>query len=157
MKRFGSKVYYGDASRLDLLRAARAEKARVFVIAIDDVEASVRTAEQLLQHFPHLTIYARARNRQHTYRLLNLGIKHVMRETFLSSLEMSGDILEDLGVTFSDRQAVLQRFREHDEALIQATYRYYQDEKKLAEVSAQARKELESLFEQDAAGQPRSA
>ncbi len=150
MRKFGNKIYYGDASRLDLLRAARADKAKIFVLAIDDVEASLRTAETVLQHFPNLTIYARARNRQHTYRLLNLGIKHVMRETFLSSLEMTGDILEELGVRFSDRQAMLQRFREHDEALIQATYKHTGDVEKLTAMAAQARKELESLFEQDA-------
>jgi glutathione-regulated potassium-efflux system protein KefB len=150
MRRFGNKIYYGDASRLDLLRAARADKAKIFVLAIDDVEASIRTAETVLHNFPHLTIYARARNRQHTYRLLNLGIKHVMRETFLSSLEMTGDILEELGVRFSDRQAMLQRFREHDEALIQATYKHTGDVEKLTAMAAQARKELESLFEQDA-------
>jgi glutathione-regulated potassium-efflux system protein KefB len=157
MRRFGNKIYYGDASRLDLLRAARAEKAKIFVLAIDDVEASVRTAETVLQHFPNLTIFARARNRQHTYRLLNLGIKHVMRETFLSSLEMTGDILEELGVRFSDRQAMLERFRQHDEALIQATYKHQGDVKKLTEMAAQARKELESLFEKDAADEKRSA
>ncbi|XXF78611.1 monovalent cation:proton antiporter-2 (CPA2) family protein [Myxococcaceae bacterium GXIMD 01537] len=157
MKRFGNKVYYGDASRLDLLRAARADKARIFVLAIDDVEASLRTAETVLQHFPHLTVFARARNRQHTYRLMKLGIVHIMRETFLSSLEMTGDILEELGVTFSDRTAVLERFRQHDEALLAATFKHHGDVDKLAELSAQARKELESLFEQDAREEKRSA
>jgi glutathione-regulated potassium-efflux system protein KefB len=157
MRRFGSKIYYGDASRLDLLRAARADKAKVFVLAIDDVEASMRTAEAVRQHFPHLTIFARARNRDHTYRLLNMGITRVMRETFLSSLEMTGDILEELGVILSDRQAVLQRFRQHDEALIQRNYKHHGDEKKLAEMAAQARKELEEIFEKDAAEQKKSA
>jgi glutathione-regulated potassium-efflux system protein KefB len=79
LKRFGNKVFYGDASRLDLLRAARADKARVFVLAIDDVQSSVRTAREVQEHFPHLIIFARARNRTHAYQLMELGIQHVMR------------------------------------------------------------------------------
>jgi glutathione-regulated potassium-efflux system protein KefB len=156
LKRFGNKIYYGDASRLDLLRAARADKAKIFVLAIDDIEASVRTAETVLQHFPHLTIFARARNRQHSYRLLNLGIKHVMRETWVSSLEMAGDVLEELGYTFSERIKTLERFRQHDEELLLATYPHHKDEKKIAEMAAQARKELESLFEKDASEQKKA-
>jgi glutathione-regulated potassium-efflux system protein KefB len=151
IKRFGNKVYYGDASRLDLLRAARADKARIFVLAIDDIEASVRTAETVRQHFPHLTIFARARNRQHAYRLLNLGIKHVMRETWVSSLEMTGEILEELGLTYSESRKTVERFRQHDEELLLAAYPYHKDEKKLSELAARARAELESLFERDAA------
>jgi len=153
IKRFGNKIHYGDASRLDLLRAARADKAKIFVLAIDDVEASIRTAETVIQHFPHLTIFARARNRQHTYRLLNLGIKHVMRETWVSSLEMTGELLEELGLTYSEARKTVERFRQHDENLLMAAYPFHKDEKKLAEMAAVARKELESLFEQDAADQ----
>jgi glutathione-regulated potassium-efflux system protein KefB len=150
LKNFGNtKIHYGDASRLDLLRAARAEHAKVFVLAIDDVEASMRTAETVRQHFPHLTIFARARNRQHAYRLLDLGITHVMRETYAGSLEMTGDILQELGLTFSESKTALERFRQHDEALLQSTYKHHRDVKKLVELAAEARKELEELFEQD--------
>ncbi|HYH99230.1 monovalent cation:proton antiporter-2 (CPA2) family protein [Hyalangium sp.] len=156
IKRFGNKVHYGDASRLDLLRAARADKSKIFVLAIDDVEASVRTAETVIQHFPHLTIFARARNRQHAYRLLNLGIKHVMRETWASSLEMTGELLEELGLTYSEARKTVEQFRQHDETLLMSVYPFHKDEKKLAEMAAQARKELESLFEQDAAGQKKT-
>ncbi|KFE65338.1 monovalent cation:proton antiporter-2 (CPA2) family protein [Hyalangium minutum] len=153
IKRFGNKVYYGDASRLDLLRAARAEKAKIFVLAIDDIAASIRTAETVRQHFPHLTIFARARNRQHVYSLLNMGIQHVMRETWVSSLEMTEEILEELGYTYSEARKTVERFRQHDEQLLMSTYPFHKDEKKLAEMAAQARKELESLFEHDAAEQ----
>jgi glutathione-regulated potassium-efflux system protein KefB len=150
IKRFGNKVFYGDAARLDLLRAARADRAKVFVLAIDDVEASVRTAETVLQHFPHLTIVARARNRQHAYRLLNLGIRHVFRETFVDSLELTVDVLEALGYDLGDARTAAARFREHDEQLLMASFPYHKDEKKLVEMAAQARAELESLFEKDA-------
>jgi glutathione-regulated potassium-efflux system protein KefB len=150
MKNFGNtKLFYGDASRLELLRAARADKAKVFVLAIDDVEASMRTAETVKQHFPHLTIFARARNRQHAYRLLNLGVTHVMRETFAGSLEMSGDVLQELGLTWSETKSALDRFRQHDETMIQSSYKHAGDVKKLIEISAKARAELEELFKQD--------
>ncbi len=150
MKNFGNtKLYYGDASRLELLRAARADKAKVFVLAIDDVEASMRTAETVKQHFPHLTIFARARNRQHAYRLLNLGVTHVMRETFAGSLELSGDVLQELGLTWSETKSALDRFRQHDETMLQTSYKHAGDVKKLMELSAKARAELEELFKQD--------
>jgi glutathione-regulated potassium-efflux system ancillary protein KefC len=150
LKKFGNtKIYYGDASRLDLLRAARADKARIFVLAIDDVEASMRTAEAVRQHFPHLTIFARARNRQHAYRLLNLGITRVMRETYVSSLEMTDKILQEMGLTYSQSKTAVERFRQHDEALLLATHQHHRDEKKLLELAQKARKELEELFEKD--------
>jgi voltage-gated potassium channel Kch len=148
--RFGNKVFYGDASRIDLLRAARADKATLFVLAIDDVEASVRTAEQVKQHFPHLTIVARARNRRHAYRLLMLGVTRLYRETFASSLELTEDVLEGLGFGHDEAHMDVQRFREHDERLLEKTAPYYRDDKKLQEISDRARAELESLFEGDA-------
>ncbi len=149
MKRFGTKIFYGDASRLDLLRAAKADKAKVLVLAIDDVEASIRTAKTVKEHFPHLTIFARARNRVHAYRLLDMGIEHVMRETFAGSLEMAEDVLQALGLTYSESHRAAQRLREHDEAMLRESAKHHQDEKKLVEIAARARKELESLFEQD--------
>jgi len=149
MKRFGSEVFYGDASRLDLLRAARAEKARVFVLAIDDVEASLRTARAVKEHFPHLILFARARNRVHAYKLLDMGIDRVMRETFLDSLELGTQVLQELGLTFSESRRALERLREHDERLLRETARFHSDEKKLVEMANQARLELESLFEKD--------
>ncbi|MCH8301482.1 MAG: cation:proton antiporter, partial [Proteobacteria bacterium] len=97
VRRYGNVVHYGDASKLDLLRAAGAEHARLFVLAIDDVEASIRTAQTVTRHFPDLTIVARARNRRHEYHLMDLGIKHIFRETLLSSLAMSEQVLFDLG------------------------------------------------------------
>ncbi|MBZ4417891.1 monovalent cation:proton antiporter-2 (CPA2) family protein [Myxococcus sp. RHSTA-1-4] len=157
MKRFGSKIFYGDASRLDLLRAARVDKAKVFVLAIDDIEASLRTAQAVKEHFPHLTIHARARNRAHAYRLLDLGIQNVMRETFAGSLEMGVDVLQAMGLTYSESHRTMERLREHDEQLLRATAKYHRDEEKLVEMAAKARKELESLFEQDEAEQKKSA
>src|SRR6202051_67078 len=99
LRRFGNQLYYGDASRLELLRAAHAENAEGFVIALDDFEASIRTVELIRKHFPHLTILARARNRQHAFRLLDLGVHYNIRETLGSSLELSVEVLKALGLS----------------------------------------------------------
>ena len=150
VRQFGNKVFYGDASRLDLLRSARVEKAQVFLLAIDNIDASVRTAETVIQHFPHVTIIARARNRGHVYRLMSAGVQHVVRETFFSSLEMGHDVFEALGLTYSESREALERFRDHDETTLNRAYEHRDDLPRLRELGTQARKELESLFERDA-------
>ena len=98
MRKFGNKVYYGDASRLELLESAKARDAKLFVLAIDDVEASVKTAALVRKHFPDLPILARARNRVHYFRLRDLDIEAIERETLLSSLETARQALEQLGL-----------------------------------------------------------
>src|SRR5271170_3135293 len=115
VRRFGNKVYYGDASRLDLLRAAGAETAQVLVLAVDDVEASVRIATLVREQFAHLKIFARARNRQHAFSLMDAGVTEVIRETYASSLEMAESVLEALGDTPATAREVVRRFRQHDE------------------------------------------
>ncbi|MBI3897437.1 MAG: cation:proton antiporter [Gammaproteobacteria bacterium] len=149
VRRFGSKVYFGDASRLDLLRAAKADKAEVFVLAIDDVVASMKTAEVVRKHFPHLKIYARARNRPHVYRLMDLGIEHIYRETFAASLETARDVLVGLGLTSEQARETVRRFRKHDEELIRRQHAVHHDEKQLIATAKQAAQELEGLFEED--------
>ena len=114
IKRFGNKVHYGDASRVDLLRAAKADTAKIFILALDDVEASIRTAETVIKHFPHLNIFARARNRQHAYRLTDLGITPIQRETFLSALDLARDMLVGLGMARPEAERTMLAFREHD-------------------------------------------
>jgi monovalent cation:proton antiporter-2 (CPA2) family protein len=95
VRSYGHIVHYGDASKPDLLRAAGAQHAKLFVLAIDDIEASVKTARTVARHFPNLTIIARARNRRHEYHLMDLGVEHIFRETYLSSLAMSEQVLAD--------------------------------------------------------------
>ncbi len=96
-------MHYGDASRLDLLRAAGAEHAKIFVLAISDLDQSMRIAEAITKHFPHLKIIARARNRRHAHKLMDLGVEHIFRETLLSSVAMTELVLRDLG--YSDKAA----------------------------------------------------
>jgi glutathione-regulated potassium-efflux system protein KefB len=150
IQRFGNRVFFGDVSRLELLRAARAEKAEVFVLALDDVEASVRTAELLREHFPHLTVFARARNRQHAYRLRGLGVARIIRETLAGSLELTERVLEELGEDAALAKASVERFRAHDEELLEASWRHRGDLDQLTRMAARGREELEKLFDEDA-------
>ena len=97
VRRFGNQVFYGDATRLDLLRAAQADKAEIFVIATENPEENLRTARMLKRHFPHLKVFARARNRQHVFRLMDLNVDGIVRDTFFSSLEIARHVLDALG------------------------------------------------------------
>jgi Kef-type K+ transport system membrane component KefB/voltage-gated potassium channel Kch len=152
VRRFGNEVYYGDPSRLDLLRAAGAHNARVLVLALDDVEASVRTATLVREQFPELRIFARARNRQHAFALMDAGVTEVTRETYASSLEIAAAVLRALGETPANVGEALRRFRELDEKTLQAQYAVKDDEEKFLATSIAAAKQLERLFEADEAG-----
>ena len=154
VRRFGNEVYYGDASRLDLLRAAGAATARVLVLAIDDVEASLRTAALVREQFPQLKVYARARNRQHAFSLMDLGVEVIVRETYGSSLEMAGKVLEALGESPSAAREAVRRFRAHDEATLAAQYAVKEDENKFRATTVEAAQQLEKLFEADQAKPP---
>ena len=150
LRRFGNQVFYGDASRLELLRAAHAENAEVFVLAIDDVEASVRTAELIRKHFPHLKIFARARNRQHAFRLMDLDVRYSVRETLGSSLEMSARVLETLGLSKAKALETVRRFRAHDEATMAKQLAVKDDESKFLQTTRESAEQLLHLFESDA-------
>jgi glutathione-regulated potassium-efflux system ancillary protein KefC/glutathione-regulated potassium-efflux system protein KefB len=155
LRRFGNQVYYGDASRLDLLRAAHAQNAEVFVLAIDDVDASVRTAELIRQHFPNLKVFARARNRQHAFRLMDLNVRYTIRETLVSSLELSVQVLEALGLPKTKSLETIARFRQHDEITMARQQAVKNDEKKFMETSRESAEQLLHLFEVDS-DQPES-
>jgi len=151
VRKFGNKVYYGDASRLDLLRAAGAETASIFVLAIDDVDSSIRTAELVREQFPRLKIFARARNRQHAFALRDLGARYIIRETYVSSLEMAATVLESLGDPSASAKALVRKFRQHDEAVFDAQYAVKDDETKFLATSREAASQLEQLFAADEA------
>jgi len=93
---FGNQVYYGEPARLDLLRAAHADKAKIFVLGIDNAEDSLRIAQVVRRHFPQVDIYATARDRFHALRLMDLGVKYFIRETFQSSLKLSEAVFAGL-------------------------------------------------------------
>jgi len=149
VRRFGNKVYYGDASRLELLESARAREAKLFVLAIDDVEASLKTAAVVRKHFPDLPILARARNRVHLYRLRDLDIDAIERETFQSSLVTARQALEVSGMDPAQAARAVEIFRKHDVGLLDVQYAVRQDEQQFIQTTAQAAAQLQELFEAD--------
>jgi monovalent cation:proton antiporter-2 (CPA2) family protein len=151
VRRFGNKVYYGDASRLELLESARARDAKLFILAIDDVEASVKTAALVRKNFPDLPILARARNRVHFYRLRDLDIDRevIEREIFMSSLETARQALELTGMEPAQAARAVALFKEHDERLMDAQYAVRQDEAQLIQTNVQAAAQLQEVFEAD--------
>ncbi|MDJ0958967.1 MAG: monovalent cation:proton antiporter-2 (CPA2) family protein [Arenicellales bacterium] len=149
VKRYGNKVYYGDASRLDLLRSAGAEKANLFILTIGDPEISLRTAEMVTRNFPNLKIIARARNRKHVYQLMDLGITQIWRDTFYSSLKMAEATLESLGLPRQESSNVVETFRQHDEQRLHDDHELHNDEQRMIYLAKKSAKELEEQFEQD--------
>ena len=148
VRRFGNEIYYGDPARPDLLRAAGAANVRAFVIAVDKAESSLRTVRVIRRHYPDAKVFARARDRRHAWQLMDLGAT-VVRETFLSSLEMGRDVLVALGVPPDTADDHTRRFREHDERLLATQYLIHDDEDALRQTARDARAELEALFEAD--------
>jgi voltage-gated potassium channel Kch len=156
VRRYGNKVYYGDPGRLDLLRAARLDKAKVFVLTISDVVASVKAAELVRRHFPNVVVYARARNRHHAHLLMDVGVKYVIRETWLSALDMGRHVLDGLGESEEEAQHAVETFQRHDEQTLIRQHAIHHDEQKLIQSSKDAALQLQELFEADVAseGQP---
>jgi voltage-gated potassium channel Kch len=156
VRRFGNKVYFGDPTRADVLRAAGAETAKLLVVALDDMEATLRVVDVAKRNFPGLRILARARNRRHAFLLMDRGIYGLVRETFHSSLELGRLALTGLGIAEGDAEHAVALFRDHDEKTLVANHAVYRDETKLIQNTRDAAEELESLFEADRAGQPTS-
>jgi monovalent cation:proton antiporter-2 (CPA2) family protein len=153
VRRFGNKVYYGDPSRLELLQAAGAARAEIFVLAMDDIDASVRTAALIKKHFPHLKVFARARNRRHAIKLMEQGVRYFVRETYYSSLDLAQNALEALGLSRAEAAESIRRFDEHDKRMLEQQRLAGDDEQKLIQSAQQAARELEGLFEEDVKGE----
>jgi glutathione-regulated potassium-efflux system protein KefB len=149
VRRFGSQIYYGDAGRLDILQAAGADKARAFVLAVDKVDSSLRIAEMVRTHFPDLPIYARARDRTHVHKLMDLGVTIIERETFLAALELTKDVLRGLGLKESEVKRLIETFKRLDERRLYEDYQYYTDVEKVRANAMTQAKELEELFARD--------
>jgi monovalent cation:proton antiporter-2 (CPA2) family protein len=149
VRRFGNKVYFGDPTRPDLLRAAGAEQAKLLVVALDHPEDVLRTVEVAKRNFPNLKIMARARNRRHAHLLMDRGVDALVRETFYSSLKLAEDSLIALGVPAAEAVRSVAFFRAHDEQNLLDSHAVYRDEKQLIQSTQQATEELEALFEAD--------
>ena len=148
VRRFGWRAYYGDATRLDLLRMAGAAQARVLVVAIDDVEQSLALVDLAREHFPQLTLVARARNVQHWYQLNHRGVTHIERETFDSALMSGRRTLEALGLERHQARNLALRFRRHNLEQQQETAPHFRDESKLIAMSKIGRQQM-GLFMAD--------
>jgi voltage-gated potassium channel Kch len=160
LRRFGYRVYYGDAARLDLLEAAGAKDAKAFVLAIDDRDRALAIAESVMRHFPHLRLFARAFDRVHAYQLLNLGVHHVYREVFGTSVDVGRDVLTALGLQPHEAQRVAALFKAHDERLVRESAPHALDQSKLIDITRRARAEIANVLAQDvgeAKGDPGSA
>ena len=149
LRRFGNQLYYGDPTRPEMLRAAGGEHIDVFVITVDDPETNLRAVRMVRRLYPDATVLARARNRQHAWRLMDMSAEP-FREVFGTSLEMSGRVLTALGIAPNVAERHVQRFREHDEQLLRDQYLVYDDEAAVIQTSRDARNDLMHLFEADA-------
>ncbi|MDB5792752.1 MAG: Potassium transporter KefC [Massilia sp.] len=149
LRRFGWKVFYGDATRVDLLHAAGAAKARALVLAIDDIDDSLALVDAVRENFPGLPILARARNVTHYYQLMDRGVTVIERETFESALQLGRRALCQLGYgAYRAREATL-KFREHNKASVDAVYPFYKDREQYASMAKRARDELNEMFARD--------
>ncbi|MGE7957056.1 monovalent cation:proton antiporter-2 (CPA2) family protein [Pseudomonas sp. NPDC089530] len=144
----GMPVFYGDPMRAEILKAAKVGEAEFFVIATDDPETNIKTAEVVRKLYPHIKIIARARNRQHVHKLVDLGAEAV-RETYYSSLEMSRQALIGLGLSHAQADSRIKRFTAHDEQVLEAQHAIYDDHAKILQSAQEARAELARLFEAD--------
>ncbi len=156
VRRFGNKIYYGDATKLDLLRAAKTQDAKFFVVCVDDMEASLAITRLVRQQFPQVTVLARARNRTHALELRELGVESPMRETFWSSIELTKDLLTQLGETAAQVDSTLATFVRHDAELLDRQQAVFRDDAKLVAVSREARAQLDEILSADADAEGRS-
>jgi len=143
LREFGFRVFYGDATRLDLLRTAGAATARVVVVAVDDIEQSLTIVDLLREHFPQARVVARARNLRHLYQLRDRGVEHIEREVFESSLRSARATLEGLGWPAYEARETAMRFRARNIKLMDATYPHYKDRAKVIAVAKEGRQQFE--------------
>jgi glutathione-regulated potassium-efflux system ancillary protein KefC len=153
---FGYRVFYGDASRLDLLRTAGAASAKVLVVAVDDKAMGLKIVDLARSHFPHLQIVARARDVTHWHELRERGVLLVERELFEASLASARSVLEVLGQSPAQAQAMAQIFRQHNLDLFEKMHPHFKDRSKLIAVVKQGRRQLEEQMAQERAQRPPS-
>ncbi|QEY18199.1 potassium transporter [Cellvibrio sp. KY-GH-1] len=149
LKNYGVQSYYGDATRIELLEAAGIRDAKVLVIALVNIEASLTITKLVKTHFPHITLIVRARDRAHAYQLAELGVENPIREIYESSLSAAMQTLTEIGYTDGQSQRAIDIFREHDQTLLHQSIAISKDPKELAQLVKQSRKELKDLFSKD--------
>jgi len=143
LRQFGFRVFYGDATRLDLLRTAGAATAKAIVVAVDDIEQSLKIVDLVREHFPQARIVARARNVNHMYQLLDRKVEHIEREVFESSLRSARSVLEVLGWPAHEARESAMRFRHRNIRIAHDTYPHYKDRATLIAVAKAGRQQFE--------------
>jgi glutathione-regulated potassium-efflux system ancillary protein KefC len=151
VRAFGYRVFYGDATRLDLLRTAGAAGAKILVLSVDDMEQSLKIVDLVNEHFPHLQIVARARDVTHWNALRDRGVMRVEREVFESSLRSARTVLELLGQPPHEARQTAMRFRQHNLELFEQMYPHRKDRTKVIAVATQGRLQLEEQMAQERA------
>jgi voltage-gated potassium channel Kch len=149
LRRFGHRVFYGNAASPDLLRAAGAEQAKLIIIAVDDPEVALATVDAANKHYPHLSLLARAHDRMHAYELMKRGVGVVQRETFDSGLALGVEALKHLGLHAYQAKRLGQIFKRHDEKALRDMYEIYGDENAFILESRRQAQELESLLKSE--------
>jgi glutathione-regulated potassium-efflux system ancillary protein KefC/glutathione-regulated potassium-efflux system protein KefB len=149
VRNFGRRVYYGDATRLDLLRAAGAADARLLIVAIDDRDQAETLVEIARQYFPNLTVLARAYDRRHAYRLLDRGAHVIERETFEGGLSIGEKALRALGMPADQAARASDSFRRHDEDMLAALAKVWGDEEKFAVAFRESNERMNQLLAAD--------
>ncbi|MEO5795565.1 MAG: glutathione-regulated potassium-efflux system protein KefC [Rhodoferax sp.] len=149
IRQFGFRVFYGDATRLDLLRLSGAATAKILVVAVDDKAQSLKIVDIAREHFPNLEIVARARDVPHWNALRDRGVLRVERELFESSLRSARAVLEILGYPPHEARQQAMRFRQHNIALFEQMYPHRKDRAKLIAVATEGRQQLEEQMAQE--------
>jgi voltage-gated potassium channel Kch len=149
LRKFGMKVFYGDALRLDLLEAAGAKEAKILIIAIDDAEKITELVKIAQQNFPNLKLFVRAYDRTHGIVLMKLGVQNFYREVFGSSMDLAQGALEALGRTPKNAWRIVDTFRKHDEQVLRKSMQHQGNDKALVDLARQARLEIAKVFSAD--------
>lgn len=146
LRKFGYKGYFGDAARMDLLQNAGIEHAKLLIVAVGNAEANLEIVKLVKKHYPHVKVFARARNRRHAYELHKLGVDYFKRELFDSSLTMTKEVLKFLDYSEEEVERKAQAFQEHDEATLFKSFEFFEEETELINFSRQASGELERIL-----------
>ncbi len=153
LRKFGYKVYYGDATQLDLLRAAGADKAEAIIICTDEPDEVMEVVTLCQQHFPKLKVLARARSRVEAHQLLSHGVDNFSRETFAGALDLGRQALISLGMHPYKAKRAEAHFRKLDTTALRDLLPQHSEDVHLASRSKEARKELEEIFDREMRGE----
>lgn len=149
LRNLGLKVFYGDASRRDLLKAAGAESAKLLIIAVDESDKCLKITETAQKHFPHLKIMARTQSWTHSFEMMDLGIEDFYREYTDSALRLGANALKDMGLRQYQIQRSLKQFRKYDDMMVRELYHSRHEHKTMIRSGRQYMENMERLMKDD--------